>query len=409
MVRKTPARRPGLWPFHWLLLATAVALGGPAAPAAAQTSAEDEIIRLQAEKAKDLKPPTKSRAEQIIERIERGLTEMPSGVYPATGSVYSGGGFTVGAGYRRMFGDAVAWNTLGLYSIKNYKLVETAITSPGHARGRLTFDLRGGWRDATQVGYYGLGIDTALEDRANFRFKQLFGGGSALWQPKKWSVLQGSLFVDDYSLESGKGSEPSIEEVHTPDTAPGLGASPTYVHTSGTAAIDTRSSPGYSRVGGYYGVTLHNYTDTGDEFSFDRADVELIHHVPVLRETWVISLRGRMQTTLGDEDVVPYFLMPGVGSGSTLRGYKTLRFRDRHSLLTTVEWRWIPNRLGLDMAIFYDAGKVAAERRHLDFHDMRSNWGIGARFHGPSFTPLRIEVAHGSDGWKLILAGRSAF
>ena len=57
---------------------------------------------------------------------------------------------------------------------------------------------------------------------------------------------------------------------------------------------------------------------------------------------------------------VPYFLLPSLGSGSTLRGYSSWRFRDRHSLLMSGEFRWIPNRLGLDMAMFYDTGKVDA-------------------------------------------------
>ena len=51
---------------------------------------------------------------------------------------------------------------------------------------------------------------------------------------------------------------------------------------------------------------------------------------PMLRENWVLSLRGRLQTTLDDTDVVPYFLLPSLGSGSTLRGYNSWRFRDRH-------------------------------------------------------------------------------
>ena len=41
-----------------------------------------------------------------------------------------------------------------------------------------------------------------------------------------------------------------------------------------------------------------------------------------------------------------------MGSGRTLRSFATTRFRDRHSLLLNGEWRWIPNREGLDAALF---------------------------------------------------------
>ncbi len=162
-------------------------------------------------------------------------------------------------------------------------------------------------------------------------------------------------------------------------------------------------------MGGYYGVTLHDYADQDETYSFDQLEGELIQHVPLLRETWVLSFRGRIQTTIGDTDVVPYFLLPSVGSGHTLRAYPSWRFRDRHSLLTSAEFRWIPNLLGMDMAVFYDAGKVAADRGDLDFDGLKSNWGIGVRFHGLASTPLRIDFASGSEGWNVVFSSSAPF
>jgi outer membrane protein assembly factor BamA len=138
-------------------------------------------------------------------------------------------------------------------------------------------------------------------------------------------------------------------------------------------------------------------------------DGEIIQHLPILRENWVISLRGRVQSVLDDDDLVPYFLLPQLGSGRTLRGYETGRFRDRHSLLTSAEFRFIPNRTGLDIALFYDAGKVTARRQDLDFNSLKSDWGVGARFHGTTTTVLRIEAARGTDGWRLVVATSNAF
>ena len=123
----------------------------------------------------------------------------------------------------------------------------------------------------------------------------------------------------------------------------------------------------------------------------------------------MISLHGLLQTTLDDDDAVPYFLLPSLGSGSTLRGYSSWRFRDRHSLLMSAEWRWIPNRLGLDMALFYDAGKVTPRCDDLSLEGLKSDFGIGVRFHSPLATPLRIELAKGSEGMRLVFAGSAAF
>ena len=51
-----------------------------------------------------------------------------------------------------------------------------------HPRQRLTFGATVGWRDATQVGYYGLGMDTEESDRADFRFHQAFARATGMWR-----------------------------------------------------------------------------------------------------------------------------------------------------------------------------------------------------------------------------------
>jgi outer membrane protein assembly factor BamA len=181
------------------------------------------------------------------------------------------------------------------------------------------------------------------------------------------------------------------------------------VHFTGSGGIDWRTSPGYSRRGGAYGVTYHAYRDRGDTYNFNRVDAEVIQHLPILRETWVLSLRGRVQSTVGDTDAVPYFLMPALGGGSTLRAYSTGRFRDRHALLLQAEWRWTPSRRAVDMALFYDAGKVTDKRSGLDLDGLKSNVGIGIRFHGPMTTPLRVELARGREGLHLVITSGAAF
>ena len=82
--------------------------------------------------------------------------------------------------------------------------------------------------------------------------------------------------------------------------------------------------------------------------------------------------------------------------------------QDRHLLLLSGEYRWLPSRV-LDMAIFVDAGKVTADRRDLDFNHLETAYGIGARIHGPTVTPLRIDVARGSEGIRLHITGGLTF
>jgi hypothetical protein len=395
----------------WRTLCAGTSLGAAllcAPSAAAQDSRTAEVAAEQARKAGELKSHEPSAAERWAVAVHKEFLTEPSGPYPYFASVYSGGGLTLGAGYRQFFGDRTHWDVKGLYSIKAYKLLEVSADSWGHAQGRLDLHARTGWRDATQVAFYGLGIGSP-DLRSNFRMKQAYVGGDLQVRPGGFTLFDAGMTYEDYGLEEGTGDDPSIEELFTPETAPGLGASPTYLHTRASAGLDWRPAAGYARRGGLYQVTYHNYADRDDAHSFDRVDGEIVQHIPILRENWVISLHGLVQTTLDDEDVVPYFLLPALGSGSTLRAYPSWRFRDRHSLLIAGEFRWIPNRLGLDVALFYDMGKVTPRWDDLSLKGLKSNVGIGVRFHTPLATPLRIELAQGREGLHLVFSGSAAF
>ena len=394
---------------YWVVvLLSGALLSAPALVCAQPASRFESIAQEQAEKAKTLKPPVPDKAELLLKKAEDLFLVDPSGFFPYFDSVYQGGGLTAGAGYRKFFGDNSLWDVKGLYSVLNYKLIEGRIVSRDHWDKRIRFGTRVGWRDATEVSYYGIGMETNKDNRTNFRFQETYAEGFGELRVRPWLPIRSTVGFEQWNTLEGKGDEPSIETQHTPATAPGLGADIGYVHSRISAGIDWRTSPGYTRRGGLYQATLHDYRDGGGLYSFQKLDGEVIQHIPLLRETWVLAARGRVETTLNDSDVIPYFMLPSLGSGSTLRGYSSYRFRDRHSMLFNAEFRWLPT-VGLDMALFYDAGKVTSRRSDLDFHNLKSDVGIGARFHGPMATPLRIDLAVSNEGWRLVFSGGPIF
>ena len=105
---------------------------------------------------------------------------------------------------------------------------------------------------------------------------------------------------------------------------------------------------------------------------------------------------------------MPFFMLPALGGGSTLRGFSSWRFRDRHSLLLQAEWRVLVNRF-LDMARLLDAGKVTARAGDLDLDGLKKDYGLGFRLHGPVATPLRIELAKSNEGLALVFSAKAAF
>jgi hypothetical protein len=381
-----------------------------ASPCAAQESRASEIAAKQSEKAQQLQPYQPNVVEKILLRLEQGRVNPP----PITFSfetVYSGGSLTGNVLYLRHYGDRSTWYGRAAYSLRQYKLVEVGTTVPGLGRGRrLTLSTNLGWRDATEVGFWGVGMGTAEDGRANYRFREVYGEARADYLATPWLPLSAGLTFEGYELFSGQGSAPSVEDVYTPATAPGLGDSPNFVHSDIRAAIDTRPPGEYTRKGGEYSLGLHHFADVEDgTYSFSRFEAGAVQHIPVVRETWVLSMRARLRSTIGGDSQVPYFLLPTLGGGGSLRSHSSWRFRDRHAADATLEWRWIPNRAALDMAVFFDAGQVADEVNALRPNRFETAVGVGVRLHARQFMVMRMDVAHGSAGWHLTISNRVPF
>ncbi len=367
------------------------------------------IAQQQTEKAQRLLPPVETKAQRILNEIERRFILGEIHWHPYFVSAYAGGGFTLGAGW----GTHVSpYNTIdfrGSITLSGYKRIEAEFIAPRLLKRRGRLSLLGGWREATDVGFYGIGTaNTSADDRANYSFRQPYGTASLSVDAARYLVLGGAVEYSQWDLGGGK-SDPSIERIHTLETLPGLEATTNYFHPSATLAFDSRPAAGYAKSGGYYGVTFHGYVDPDDVYGFRQVDYEAVQHLPILHDAWVLSLRGRVETTHTDGgQTVPFFMMPSLGGGSSLRGFASWRFRDRHSLLLSAEWRILLNHF-LDMAVFYDTGKVVARTEDLDLNGLKDNYGIGFRFHGPLATPLRIELAKSNEGLAIVFSSKAAF
>lgn len=398
---------------HREALALLMAIGLFAPPASGQETREEVIAAEQAEKARQTRGYRPSRVERIVDAIESGKWLDPAvthGVFPTFESIFPGGGFSAGLGIRHFTGFASFVDVRGVYSLSGYKKVEARVMSPRNFDGRFDAGLRVGWRDATQVAYFGLGDQSSTGDRANFRLQEGYAEGTALLRPAPWAFIGTSVGYDDYRERDGRGAFATIGDRFDDRTAPGLGTDPRYVRGMVQGGFDWLPSPGYSRSGGKLRYAHTQYAPVGgtDGASFGIARSEVVQHIPFLRETWVLSLRGHGESVIGGGRV-PYFLLPWLGSGTTLRAYETGRFRDRHAMLFSAEWRWTPNRLGLDMALFADAGDVADRFRSLGVRRMKTDVGIGLRLHSATTTALRLEAARGSEGWRFLLTSGAPF
>jgi hemolysin activation/secretion protein len=260
-------------------------------------------------------------------------------------------------------------------------VVEVPRTSDGSALSLLAL-----WEDTPHTGWFGLGMTTS---------------------PRREYALETTEFIATARRRVG-GPVNAFADVGVMHANASEFGRSTWVQTALGAAVDTRTSPGYTRRGGLYAASMrHLAARTHNQSSFDRMVVDLRHFIPLMDENWVIAMQGRAELT-ANAGSAPAFLLPYVGGGSGLRGYSEYRFTGQQSVLIRGEVRWVAGA-ALDLAAFIDHGTVADRVGALAMSDMRRGWGIGARLHGDTFTALRVDVAHGSEGWHLHVGQTASF
>jgi len=382
----------------------------PSAQAADPSSRAALIEQAQTVKSEHLTPAMQGKAEQQVTRLLDIFLSGQLHWHPFWQSAYSGGGFTLGAGYSTFVSPSNLLDVRGSYTFSGYKRMEAEFLAPELFKRRGTLSVLGGWREATQVGFYGFGMTSSQDHRTNYSFTQPYLSAQLeVFPMRRLFVVRGGIEATQWKQNPGEGTDPSVETAYTSATLPGLGAQPFYWHSQGTVGFESRAARGYARRGAFYGVTVHDFTEQDKLYGFTQVDYEAIQHIPILRDTWVVSLHGLAQTTYDKSgQQIPFFMMPSLGGGSDLRAYASWRLRDLNSLLLQAEWRVIASRF-IDMALFYDAGTVSARRNDLDLHDMKTDIGLGFRLHGAAATPLRIEFTQGSEGFGIVLAASHAF
>ena len=251
------------------ILLALVAIVGSAGIADAQqpepTTRTAVIEQSKAEKARSLTPYVPNRGERLGARIERVLTGEGRHGHPFFESAYSGGGFALGAGYLQHVSPYNFVDVRGSYSVTGYKRAEIEFRAPRlfHRRGDLS--LLVGYREATEVRFFGRGMDTSQDDRTDYAFTRPYRIGNP-HAPADPAIPAASRRrrVDEVVAGSrpAAGSRRS-KTVFTPATLPGLSArDDVRPHARPPLASTGEPPPAIPDVAGFYGITAHDYKDT---------------------------------------------------------------------------------------------------------------------------------------------------
>ena len=322
------------------------------------------------------------------------------------GGIKQGSGIALGPAFSTTFADGGFLQVKGVYSIRNFKLVQLRYDSRRFWSDRAIAISRLRWQDAPELKLYQLGIDSP-DRRVDYAERKTEGSTLVIVKPTPRVRATAG-----FGLERYRTSADRLIELFDPSLAtsldalgltvagpPGLGTRPLFAHTVGSVGYDTRLSPDYTRGGQWFDGELHAYNDVrGTEDSFGRFEGNAEQFIPTHGGQGVIGLYARTWLSLADRSTsVPFYLMPTLGGGTLLRGYPSYRFRDRHALLLAADYRWAVHKMA-DVALTYEAGKVAPRVRGLGLDDMAHSIAIGIRGHTDKAGLFRADLAYGREG-----------
>ena len=344
-----------------------------------------------------------------------GTGTRKSGFYPELSNMNTGAGFvSAGPGYRQnLFGGKAFVDTSAALSWHLYKMVQARVEAPELATNRVTIGAQAMWRDDTQVSYSGLGTSPLMADQAQYRMQSADFVGYGAVRPAEWL----SLGAEFGWLKSPRVMEtagtfnpdyPDARVLYANDPAMSEPSQPNFTHLELSVLANTLDSRSHPTEGGLYRAALTSYfAGNGGTYSFDQWEGEAVQMVPLGDKRVVLGLHGwTVSSKVGDGHSVPFYLIPSIGGHNTLRAFDDYQFHDQNLIVANAELR-VALLAHLDVAAFYDAGNVAARYRDLNFD--KTSIGAGLRLHMRKATFARLDVAHGAEGWQVMLRTSDPF
>jgi outer membrane protein assembly factor BamA len=370
----------------------------------AQDTRTGSLEEQRAEKAKSLTPYKPGKLEKWMlwyEDIDPIAKIAPhDGFYLQYGFQWKpvGGGVGVGGGWRH---DLFHRNTrlvLGAgISMRNYQMLMADFSLPYLLDNKLEVGSYVVYRHNPQEDFWGLGNDSLEDNRVSFLVDYTDFQGRVIARPVPWFEAGFRAGYMDGSIGSGTDSRfPSIEELFTNETAPGLTDEPDFNYIELSGAIDYRDQDDNARAGGFYGLTWREHSDIRvDRYSFRAVDLLLQQFVPIFDKKRVFAVQGRLQARATDEgQQVPFHFKPTLGGSTSHRGFNDFRFRDDSVVYVNAEYRWEAFS-GLDMALFSDWGTVAPNIGQLKWSQLKNAYGIGFRFNTYKSVWFRVDLGFG--------------
>lgn len=345
--------------------------------------------------------PTRRRLEHIFGQV----TEPESTLRPWFGGMAQQQGLGVGVQYvlegvRRT---ALQFRIGAQVSTRLAHRAHIELTLPPSAQKPWFFRISGLQHRYGALDYYGPGPDSKKTGRAAYLYEDLAIDGLLGWNLSPFVRVGASAGY--LRANTGPGTPrdvASLERVYPSALVPGLDRQGHFTRWGAFLEVDYRDAPQDPQGGGYYVVEYKRYDDrTLHRHDFGLWEFQIQQFIPLIhqRSTLAFQIAGAASRAAPTQSV-PFYLQPAIGGATGLRGFRAYRFRDRHALSLTAEYRH-KVRGPLELAVFADAGRVFSRRQELKLRDLEVSFGGGVRVRWQNWLLLRLDVAFSHEGYQI--------
>lgn len=364
------------------------------------------VISAQQQSSAATQPDSSSSLANFIQRhmpeVDQGdgihLTKYFAVVF---GDIMPGEGITGGVAVSQKFADGGFAQLKGEYSVRHFSLVQLRYDSPEWKR-RLSVTTRARWQKAPQLTLFELGPASPL-DRVDYGERRDAVSARATLRLSSAIRVEAGGGLERYGVTNGELVQPPDESLPTVPPVSGLGTRTWFERLTFGVVGDWRTPPAqYPGEGTFVSASFDDYHASQQQQLSTYGMAGLAEHlVPTFAGRGVVDLTGRVwMTEPAAGSAVPFFLMPTLGGGEYLEGYRLYRFRDRDAALLRGEYRWRVHEF-VDVAGVYEIGSVEPSMGAFRAGDLKSSIAGGVRLHTKNTLVLSLDLAHSREGFEV--------